>query len=372
MRRLLLPIALILLAGCGKDSDPDPALPHDALVLRDYLDAGVDLVLPSIARFDERLPFLLNPGAPGSAGVSLLPDPSPGAPEHSYIFDVALDGDGDGLDESRLTGRCQLNGPPGEAIVGFGGTVELAVSSVGGLGDFSGTLEFELVSEGTQITGGGSFSEDVTGNTTTLQVAEGSALLVRMATGAAGAVANACAYSLEGTMELQVSGPLGTLSTDAGFSSDRRPVAMTGGRFIDGEGTETPLPPRDYEVPCGGGSLEDWVGLFEQDYGCIPAESGSARLTMTRKNATTIRIEDEDPPGSGETNSYEATMLAGTPHIVRGFFVSGPPGNTYREEFTWTLSADRQRFSQVSAYRYLEGTHTFPGGLCSGSAHRSP
>lgn len=53
--------------------------------------------------------------------------------------------------------------------------------------------------------------------------------------------------------------------------------------------------------------------------------------------------------------------------VLKGFFIGGPPGSTYREDFIWTLGLDG-RFTQISAYVYQEGSQTGQGGFCVASA----
>lgn len=52
--------------------------------------------------------------------------------------------------------------------------------------------------------------------------------------------------------------------------------------------------------------------------------------------------------------------------------MAGPAGATYREEFTWTLTPSSAGFSQISYYFYQEGANQGNGGLCGGSARRTP
>ena len=109
-----------------------------------------------------------------------------------------------------------------------------------------------------------------------------------------------------------------------------------------------------------------------QDWSCIPGEFGSATLTLELSGNDKISITDEDPPSSGDIDTYQATVIAGNPHVLRGFFIGGPPGATYREDFSWILSEDGNGFSQISSYVYQEGPNQGSGGLCGGRAARGP
>lgn len=84
----------------------------------------------------------------------------------------------------------------------------------------------------------------------------------------------------------------------------------------------------------------------------------------------TLHISDEDPPGSGDVNTYSAQPVAGNPYEVRGYFIGGPAGSTYREDFTWKLSANGNLVSEVSHYVYQEGPNIGSGGMCGGRAVR--
>jgi hypothetical protein len=60
------------------------------------------------------------------------------------------------------------------------------------------------------------------------------------------------------------------------------------------------------------------------------------------------------------------------PRAIRGFFVAGPMGNRYREDFNWTLAPDNNGFTQTSRYVYIEGPSTGRGGICAARATRIP
>ena len=89
---------------------------------------------------------------------------------------------------------------------------------------------------------------------------------------------------------------------------------------------------------------------------------------MAAAGSDTVTITDEDPPGSGSTRTYTATMVAGSPHALRGFFIAGPAGNRYREDFTWTRTKNGNGFSQFSVYTYIEGPNLGKGGICGATA----
>ncbi len=373
MARRLGPAVVCALVACGSSGSDSGSLPSDAEEMRSYLKEGVTLIVPRLGGAGAVLIFALNPLSPAAGGLQFDPDPAPGAPPNSYIFSGAFDGDGDGSSETSFSGSATFNGDPALAGPGFGGHVVLTMDSDDGLGTLTGDMDFVLNAGGGEVSGTGTFTEVVTGNSTTVTVDQAAPLEIKLATGAANSVANACASSLDGDVQLDVNGPTGAMSSTWGFSNTRKTVAVTGASFTDNSDQTTDIPDANVTIPCGQSAhLSDWTGAFLQDWACIPAEYGSATLTLATAGSSTIGITDEDPPNSGDLSSYSASMLSGNPHVVRGFFISGPTGNTYREDFNWILAADGNSFSQVSMYTYLEGPNQGSGGICGGLATRTP
>ncbi len=363
---------LAAIAACGSDGSGASTIPADAKTLDSYVKSGVNLLIPRLGGVEASLPFLLNPGSPGADGLTFTPDPTPGAPPNSYLFTIPIDGNGDGVNETSLSGQAAFNGDPSTAGTGFGGHLDLTLTTAGGLGDFTGTLDFTLTAEGREISGTGTFSEVVTGNTTTLTVDPSHPVLMKPATGAANSVANACGYSLNGNAAIEVAGSNGTLASVFNFLSSRKSVSVTSASYTDNDGHTTTLADASVVIPCAGGTTGDWTGTFQQRWGCLPPEFGTATLTLAPAGSSTINITDEDPPGSGDIDNYQATAVPGNPHLLKGYFIGGPPGSTYREDFTWTLADNAESFSQISRYTYLEGPGVGTGGLCGGRATRTP
>jgi hypothetical protein len=70
------------------------------------------------------------------------------------------------------------------------------------------------------------------------------------------------------------------------------------------------------------------------------------------------------------TGRYFMALSCGSPRAIRGFFIDGPMGTRYREDFNWTLSFDGNGFSETARYVYFEGALTGRGGICSAPATR--
>jgi len=365
MRTLLLSVLFLPFAGCSSDSESNPA-PAAATALSSYTTAGVKLVVPRMANFEAMLPFLLNPGSAGGGGSTL----NPSGPPNTYAFSVPLDGDGNGSNETTVAGTAVFNGDPATADIGFGGHLNFTMATAGGIGNFTGEMDFALTSAGRQVSGGGTFVEGVTGNMTTLAVPAASPLVLKAAKGGTNSVANVCGYSVQGDAQFEVQGAAGTLASTWQFRSNRASVVVTGATYTDNTGKSTDLPDAQVSIPCGGsGSLSDWNGTYLQHWACLPVEFGQATLTLTVSGGT-VTITDEDPPGSGDIATYTATPVAGNPHELRGHFTGGPAGNTYREDFSWKLLPNSNVQSEISYYAYLEGPNTGSGGMCGGRATR--
>lgn len=80
------------------------------------------------------------------------------------------------------------------------------------------------------------------------------------------------------------------------------------------------------------------------------------------------------PKNDGIHGALAGTLAAapvpGNPYEVRGYFIAGPAGFTYREDFTWKLSPTKNTFTQVSQWRFIEGPNIGTGGMCGARAIR--
>lgn len=364
-------VLFAVLTACGSSSDSN-SLPNDAREMRDYLKNGVTLILPRLGGLGGILPVAMNPGAPGYSDLSFSPDPSPGAPPNSYVFSLDVDGDGNGSKETTFAGTATFNGNPATAWEGFAGQVSLTMQTAGGLGSLTGDLDFVLGATGGEVSGTGTFTEAITGNITTVTVSPSAPLHIELARGTSQSVANACASSLDGDIGVNVAGPTGSLTSTWEFRKDRKPARVTGASFTDTDDNTTQIPDANVTIPCGQtGAVSTWAGDFLQNWYCVPAEQGTAALTLS-VSGSQVNVSDEDPPSSGDINTYHATVVSGNPLVVRGFFVSGPPGDTYREDFSWIMNAAGSGFVSISKYVYQEGPNQGNGGFCGSRATRVP
>jgi len=365
----IVPTVLVfaLLSGCGGSDSASNTIPPQAAAMVSKLKSGMVRSVQRLAGYEASLVFVLNPGSPLSSNISLAPDNTLGAPPFSYVFSGPFDGNQDGYEETTLNGKASFVSDPASAWDGLDGQATINAQIPGGLHGYAGEMQFTITPTQGQVSGTGTFSVAL-GDQTSLTIDPAKPLVIKPATGLPGAVDNACGYSVDGDLHIDVNGSDGSYSSDWSFTSSQSNAAVSGASFTDTGGKTTNLPNSSVKLDCGsGGSINDWAGTYTQNWSCFPQESGQATLTLAVNGANSISITDEDPPGSGDINVYPATVLGSSPHVVKGFFIGGPPGSTYREDFIWTLGLDG-RFTQTSVYVYQEGPQTGHGGFCVGSA----
>lgn len=381
MRRLSIPALIVLLfMGCSGSGGSDPQtppptsttpIPAAATAMDSTLTSDTDKLTSQVAKFDGILVGIFSPGTPLAPGVVLSPDPSPGAPPHSFTFSGPYDSNGDGMNDTTISGQATFNTDPSDfawSSVTGQAVVDVDIPIVGQL--FHADVNFSITSTERRLSGSGTFTNVFTGNITTMTVAAARPLVVKPATGAAGAVSNACSYSLNGQMFLEVIGSSGTLTSTWNFSSNNTGVAVNNKTFTDSSGQTTLLPDATVFMPCGAsGTINDWVGTYDQHWACLPLEFGQATITISVTGPNTVEIMDSDPPGSLPV-TYTATTIGGNPHALHGSFISGPAGFRYREDFYWTMRKGLPGFRQSSSYVFFEGPNTGKGGLCVASAPR--
>ena len=361
-------LAFLFVPGCGGGGGSSgTATSGPAATMDAQLKSGMVRFMVLVTNVDSSFLYLFNGGAGLTPNVAV----TPGTTASDLSFNGTYDGNRDGFDETTLAGTALFGTDPNVGWSDVGGqvVVDVAIPVVGHL--YHSDLTYTITSTTRQLSGSGRFTDPMTGNVTTLTVDPGAPLVVQPADDAAGLASNACGYNIAGAMRISVSGSGGTLSSTWNFSTTSPSVAITTAAFTDSHGDPTYLPDSTVDLRCGtAGTINDWVGTFDQRWVCLPRENGQSLLTLSVTAPDTITVSDEDPPGSGNGSTYSATVVSANPHALRGFFIGGPMGARYREDFTWTLSKSGNDFFQVSRYTFIEGPSTGQGGVCASTARR--
>lgn len=375
-RAYMVAVGLVMLASCGGGGDGGPApqpgpiiaVPPEVAALDAKVKSDVVRVAPLVANIQSSFVFIMNPGS--APGISVTPDPSPNAPANTFDFSGSHDGNGDGIEETTLSGKVTFAADPNDFAAGFTSlsgqvTIDVSIPGVGHL--YHAEVAYTTTMSDTRLSGSGTFTNPVTQTTATLTIPAGAPLVIKPATGASDAMSNACGYSIDGAAQVDVAGAPGTLSAVWQFLSNSASVGIQNVSFRDAGGKSTALPDSSADLRCGSGAtIDDWAATFDVTWACLPRESGQFRTTITAAPPDSLSILDE-----GDPTPYTATLIGGGAHAVRGFFNAGPTGFRYREDFNWTLRKDGG-FSQSSVYRYTEGLRSGSGGICTASAKRVP
>lgn len=363
-------LALLLLTACGGGGDSGSpsqgTLPSAASALDSRMKSRLARSPWMISNLESSLVFLLVPGTPITPGITV----TPGAQPNTATFSGTYDGNRDGFKESTVSGSATFATDPDSGWNGVTGQAvfDVSIPLIGHV--YHGTVAYELQSAQRRVSGTGTFTDPLSADVTTFTVDPATPLVVRVVDPAAGVVSNACGYNVTGRMRVDVAGAAGVLTSFLNFSAASGRALLDGGTFTDGAGQTTAVPDSTLDLRCGStGSIDDWAASFDQTYACLPRESGSARITIAVTGPNTVSITDEDPPGSGVSKTYQATIESSNPHSLSGFFIGGPIGNRYREDFNWTL-AKNGGFAEVSRYAYIEGPGLGSGGICAASAKR--
>ncbi|MFZ2652066.1 MAG: hypothetical protein WA210_18365 [Burkholderiaceae bacterium] len=370
-------VTLWVCSACGGSSGgaatgaapgvPAPAAALDARVKSDMVRAA-----PLVANVHSSLLGILNPGSVAAQGVTLVADSTPGAAPNTFNFSGPYDGNGDGYNESTLSGRVSFAGDPATTWSSLEGnaTIDIGIPLIGHV--YSATVAFSVTSSEIRVSGYGALTNPLNGSTSSVEYSSSEPMVINQPGVAVGATANACGYSLHGTAVVRTADSTGTLVSSWLFDRASPIATVRNAVYTAPGGQATALPDSSADLRCGGsGSANDWIAVYDQEWVCLPRESGKARLTITATGASTLSIVDEDPPGSGASNTFTATIVGSSAHAMQGFFEAGPPGFRYREDFTWTLLKDGS-FSQYSVFNFFEGPNTGKGGICSATARRSP
>ena len=368
-------LLVTVLAGCGGgggdgNGNGNANLPANAVAMQSQVSAGMKKSMVRMTASEAALMFILDPGTPLTPNMAVAPDASPGAPPFSVTFAGNLDGSFDEPSQMAITGKATYASDPSSLpFGGVGGQLAIDVTLLGLLKVYHADIVFSVGANERRLSGSGVLTNPLDGNRTTVTVDAANPLVL---VPASGATANACGYAIAGDVRLVAVGPLGTYASTWHFTPASGTVAVDTATHTDGAGNVTAMPAIDVDLRCNpaGSGIADWVGVYLQTWGCLPYEQGSARLTLTMKDSTTVTIDDEDPPGSGNGNVYEASIVGGSARSLRGSFLSGPAGSRYREDFVWTLSPDGQRFFQTSRYVYQDVPDQGSGGNCFARAVR--
>jgi hypothetical protein len=189
--RHFIAFAVMLLLASGCSSDPPPVtIPAAAAAMDTALKTNMVRFLPMVASIESTLVFVLNPGSPMAQGVLVEPDL---AVPNSVSFHGPYDSDGDGVDETTILGGVTFHSDPDVSWSGLTGhvTVDGNVPVVGQV--YHANVAFTVSTTERRLSGMGTFRDPSSGDaTTTMTVDAATPLVVKPATGAAGAVSNAC------------------------------------------------------------------------------------------------------------------------------------------------------------------------------------
>jgi hypothetical protein len=372
MQRIAVTVLLVCVLACAGCSSGSAIgdVPPEAQDLEVELKTNMTRFMPQVPNIQSSFIFILNPDSPSSQGMSLQQDMTPGALPNSYTFSGPYDGNADSLLETQLEGSVTFGGDPASEWSGLNAQVSMDVN-LPILGHvYHADIAVTVNVDGEQnVSGAGTFTAPLSGDVTSVAIASGSPLVIKAATGAADAVSNACGYSIDGQMQVEVESGDGTLSAVWNFLSDSPQVRIRNGTFRDAVGQFHEMPDSNITLQCGGAkTVNDWADTWLQNWACIPWENGQAELTLAVVDSDTVSITDEDPPGSPDSQTYQANLVSADARGLRGFFTAGVAPSMYREDFNWVLGEDG--FSQSSIYTYTSGPKTGDKGMCVGSARK--
>jgi FAD/FMN-containing dehydrogenase len=369
MRRTCRLLSVALVAACGGGSNAPVVVVDAPTAAMNKLSGEMAKFATLVANVEANLVFMLDPSSSQAQGLSFAPDP--GKP-NAVTLSGSLDGNGDGFRESTLSGGLAFGSDPDVDWTGLDAQlrIDVDIPIVGHIyrSDLAVTITAD---DERRISGSGSFSAPMSTTTTSMRTPAGAQLRVRPATGP---VSNACAYDLDGRVELDSTGPTGRLQSTWSFTPGRAVASVSAATFTDGAGNVSAMPDATVAIGCGATvTMAEWAAVYVKDWACLPRESGRERVTVRADAADRVAVVMEEISGAGGAPiSYTATVVGAGGRAVRGFFIDGPAGFRYREDFTWTLGQGGARFSSVSTYVYIEGPWAGRKGVCVGSARRQP
>ncbi len=356
----------MLLAGlCSCGSGTTTTITFSA---QNYLAGAMVGVFGGVPRLEGLVPAVLVPAARAAAGITFELDTSPGAEPNTFAFTMPFDCDGDGTNDTTATGTAQLNlDPIGNLASGFSATANVTVTS--GAKTFQGTLTLRFDSGGAFLVHGSGTVTDSDANTTvTIAVDEATPLHIRTADAdAPDKQPNACAFSIDGPLDLTLTHASGEYAARWTFDPTSRLVGLTNGRFTPTGGAEETLPDATVDMSPNppGGNLNRWAGTWTLAWFCAPSRSGTDTMTITVRDANTIDIVRTEPPPDGRTLAFTATRDAKDPDIVRGEYQALDDTGSYIEVFSLILSADGNGFRYEAELRFDFGGNANCGGTAT-------
>jgi len=360
--------ALLLVSACGGGGDATPAanpnsnLPADAVALEAATQSGMRSAMGRLVAYEQTLMFSLDPGSRLTPNIVFANDTSPGAAPYSVTFAGTVDSGFDEPATTSVSGKATYAEDPTMPFTSVAGHATVDVTLLGLLKVYHADVAFSVGATERTLSGSGTLQDPASGNATTMTIDAAHPLRIVPATNA---TANACGYVIDGDVRLAVTSAQGTYAATWHFVPAKSTVTVDAATYTSG-GVVTPMPPVEADLRCNdaGATTADWNGVYSQVWGCLPFELGTGTLTLTAKDAVTVTVNDEDPPGSGNGDLYDVTVVGSSPRSLRGFFFAGPIGFRYREDFNWTLSPDKKRFFQTSRYVYQDGPNVGKGGNC--------
>jgi len=378
MRRFAAVVFVAALTACSGNGVPIPAA---VAALQKAVSDQLFLGLPAITvQLINLLPVFIDPEAAAAAGVTFEPDPQ--GPPNSYLLTVPVDSDGDGQNDSVVTGTVLLSGDPTTDFgPGFTADLDITLDRNGGEAILNAQLHFLFTANGVETSGMGDYFDTPAATQGTFAIDAADPLVINAP--AAGTQGNLCGADAQGPVQI-VAGPLGTPHLAGlapgfyealwNFLFGSRNVRLTNGQWNNPAAGQTAVPDSTVQLPaCGpGANLTAWLGSWTFDWFCTESgtgpggpqtDNGQSAIQITQTGPNTLRIADD-------SLVYFATVVGGNPLVVAGTFQDTDGGGTYTENFTWTLNAAGTTWTQTSSYLYSSGILAGTGGDCYGTATR--
>src|SRR5262245_47279871 len=207
---LLVVFALLSLAylhGCGGSDggggDDGGTPPSAATTMMTALTRDMTRSLTRMAMVETGAVLVMNAGSTLSPNVTAEPESSAGAPPNTVIYGGTYDGNGNGDDETTVDLRVTFGNDPSDLFNGFhgaegAGSIDINVLSL--MHVYHGNIGFTLGMAEHRVSGNGTFTNPMSGTTTTMTASASEPLTIKLADGTASARPNACAHSFQGSV----------------------------------------------------------------------------------------------------------------------------------------------------------------------------